>query len=79
MNFHFINPHSDNIIQNLRKPGENYYNIPYRGMFRYVSSPTYFGEITEWVGWAVMTWSGPGLIFALWTLANLAPRGRSNH
>ncbi|MHA2006603.1 MAG: DUF1295 domain-containing protein [Promethearchaeota archaeon] len=75
----FINLHSDNIIRNLRKPGETEYKIPYGGMFRYVSSPTYFGEITEWVGWAVMTWSSPGLIFALWTFANLAPRARSNH
>ena len=33
----------------------------------------------KWTGWAIMTWSFPGLIFALWTFANLAPRARSNH
>jgi 3-oxo-5-alpha-steroid 4-dehydrogenase 1 len=74
-----INLHSDYIIRNLRKPGETDFKIPYGGMFKYVSSPSYFGEITEWVGWAIMTWSVPGLIFAMWTFANLAPRARSNH
>ncbi len=74
-----INLHSDHIIRNLRQPGETEFKIPYGGMFKYVSSPSYFGEITEWVGWAIMTWSFPGLIFAVWTFANLAPRARSTH
>lgn len=74
-----INMHSDYIIRELRKPRETEYKIPYGGMFRYVSCPSYFGEITEWVGWAIMTWSFPGLVFAVWTFANLAPRARSNH
>lgn len=74
-----INMHSDYIIRELRKPRETEYKIPYGGMFRYVSCPSYFGEITEWVGWAIMTWSFPGLVFAVWTFANLAPRVRSNH
>jgi len=33
-------------------------------MFRWVSCPSYLGEITEWVGWAIMTFSIPGLVFA---------------
>ncbi|MHA1913351.1 MAG: DUF1295 domain-containing protein [Promethearchaeota archaeon] len=74
-----INLSSDRIIRNLREPSEIEYKIPYGGMFKYVSCPSYFGEITEWVGWAIMTWSVPGLIFAVWTFANLAPRARSNH
>ncbi|MFW9865115.1 MAG: methyltransferase [Candidatus Thorarchaeota archaeon] len=74
-----INLSSDRIIRNLRAPGETEYKIPYGGMFRYVSCPSYFGEITEWVGWAIMTWSVPGLVFAVWTFANLVPRARSNH
>ncbi|HSM13639.1 MAG TPA: hypothetical protein VLA66_06195 [Thermoanaerobaculia bacterium] len=28
---------------------------------------------------ALATWSLPGLAFALWTVANLAPRARSHH
>ncbi|NVM44306.1 MAG: DUF1295 domain-containing protein [Candidatus Lokiarchaeota archaeon] len=74
-----INLHSDNIIRRLRKPGETEYKIPYGGMFRWVSSPSYFGEITEWVGWAILTWSFPGLVFVAWTFANLAPRALSHH
>jgi hypothetical protein len=74
-----INLHSDHIIRNLRKPGETEYRIPYGGMFKYVSCPSYFGEITEWTGWALMTLSFPGLVFAMWTFANLAPRARSTH
>jgi protein-S-isoprenylcysteine O-methyltransferase Ste14 len=74
-----INLHSDYIIRNLRKHGATEYKIPYGGMFRYVSCPNYFGEITEWTGWALMTLSFPGLVFAIWTFANLAPRARSTH
>jgi protein-S-isoprenylcysteine O-methyltransferase Ste14 len=74
-----INLHSDNIIRELRKPGETVYKIPYGGMFRWVSSPSYLGEITEWAGWAVLTWSFPGLVFIAWTFANLVPRARSHH
>lgn len=74
-----INLSSDQIIRNLRKPGETEYKIPFGGMFRWVSNPSYFGEITEWAGWAMLTWSFPGLIFVAWTFANLAPRALSIH
>lgn len=70
--------HSDRIIRNLRKPGETGYRIPEGGMFRWVSSPHYLGEIIQWTGWAVMTWSLAGLAFALFTFCNLAPRALSN-
>ena len=75
----FINIHSDHITRTLRKPGENGYRIPYGGLYRFVSAPNYLGEIIEWTGWAVMTWSVPGLVFAIWTIGNLAPRAYSNH
>jgi hypothetical protein len=32
----------------------------------------------EWLGWALATWSLPGLGFALFTVANLVPRAYSN-
>lgn len=62
----FINVQSDNILIHLRKPGETDYKIPQGGFFRWVSCPNYFGEIIEWTGFAIMTWSLPGLIYALW-------------
>lgn len=74
-----INLHSDYIIRHLRKPGDNAHHIPYGGMYRYVTSANYFGEFTEWVGFAILSWSLGGLAFAVWTFANLAPRARSVH
>lgn len=69
-----INLHSDHIIRHLRKPGDTRHYLPRGGMFRYVTSANYFGEFTEWVGFAILTWSWAGAVFALWTFANLAPR-----
>ena len=74
-----INKHSDFVLQGLRKSGETGYKIPYGGFFQCISSPNYFGEIIEWTGWAIATWSLPALSFAIWTIANLAPRARNNH
>lgn len=72
-----INLHSDHVIRNLRKADDNRHYIPRKGLYRYVASANYFGEFTEWVGYAILTWSLGGAIFALWTFANLAPRARS--
>lgn len=74
-----INLHSDHIIRNLRRPGDTGHYIPRGGLFRFVTSANYFGEFTEWLGFAILTWSLPGLVFAIWTFANLAPRARATH
>jgi protein-S-isoprenylcysteine O-methyltransferase Ste14 len=55
------------------------YQIPKGGLYRWVSCPNYLGEIVEWIGWALATWSWSGAAFAIWTAANLAPRARSHH
>ena len=70
----FINIQSDRIIRHLRKPGDTAHDLPRGGMFRYVTSANYFGEFVEWVGFAILTWSWSGAVFALWTFSNLAPR-----
>lgn len=72
-----VNLHSDYIIRHLRKPGDTRHYIPRGGMFRYVSSANYFGELLEWTGFAVASWSWAGAVFVLWTFANLAPRSAS--
>ncbi len=72
-----INIHSDAVLRSLRKPGETGYQVPQKGMFRYVSAGNYFGEIIEWTGWAVATWSISGFVFLIWTAANLVPRAKS--
>lgn len=75
----FINMQADNILIHLRKPGETGYVIPTRALFRFISCPNHFGEIIEWAGFALMTWSSPGLAFAVWTLVNLFPRALHHH
>ena len=72
-----VNLHSDHITRNLRRPGDTRHYIPRGGMFRYVSSANYFGELLEWTGFAVASWSWAGAVFAWWTFANLAPRAAS--
>ncbi|MFE4948809.1 3-oxo-5-alpha-steroid 4-dehydrogenase [Leifsonia sp. NPDC056665] len=73
-----LNVGSDRILRRLRRTGAGY-RIPHGGGFRFVSSPNYLGEMVEWTGWAVATWSVAGLAFALYTVANLAPRAMANH
>lgn len=73
-----INIHSDHIIRNLRKNDEDTkHYLPKGGMFNYVTSANYFGELIEWLGFAIMTWSVAGLVFFIWTFANLVPRASS--
>lgn len=74
-----VNLHSDRIIRRLRIPGDTAFHIPRGGAFEYVSSAQYLGELIEWIGWAILTLSWPGLVFALWTFANLVPRAHRNH
>lgn len=74
-----INRHSDGILRRLRAPGETGYKIPRGGLYRWVSSPNYLGEIVEWCGWALATWSLAGLAFVAFSIANLAPRALAHH
>jgi protein-S-isoprenylcysteine O-methyltransferase Ste14 len=74
-----VNVSSDNILLALRRPGEAGYRIPQGGLFRWVSMPSYLGELVEWAGWAVATWSLAGLSFLVFTFANLVPRAVANH
>jgi len=73
-----INHQADATLRALRAPGEAGYRIPTGGLYRWVSSPNYLGEIVQWGGWALATYSTAGLAFFLLTIANLAPRARSN-
>lgn len=75
----YVNISSDAIIRRMRKPGDNAHYLPQGGMFRYVTSANYFGEFLEWTGFAILTWSWAGAVFALWTFANLGPRAARIH
>jgi 3-oxo-5-alpha-steroid 4-dehydrogenase 1 len=74
-----LNIGADRTLRGLRAPGETGYRIPHGGAFRWVSCPNYLGEIVEWFGWALATWSVAGLAFAVYTTANLAPRAVAHH
>lgn len=74
-----INIFSDYHLIRLRRPGETGYKLPVGGWFRFVSCPNHFGEILEWMGFAILSWCLPGAAFAFWTFANLAPRAWAHH
>ena len=74
-----MNLHADAVLRGLRKPGETSYAIPHGGTYRLVTSPNYLGEILEWVGFALAARSWASVAFAVFTIANLAPRARSHH
>jgi len=74
-----MNRRADQALRALRGPGEGGYKIPRGGLYEWVSCPNYLGEIVEWLGWALATWSVAGLGFAVYTVANLAPRAVAHH
>ena len=75
----FLNIQSDKILQGLRKEGETGYKIPHGGMFSYVSSPNYLGEIIEWLGYAMIAQTAASLWFALFSLIFLGWRAVKTH
>lgn len=74
-----VNRQADQMLRDLRGPEDVEYRVPRGGLYSWISCPNYFGEILEWVGWALATWSMAGLAFAMWTAANLVPRARAHH
>ena len=72
-----INMHSDHVIRHLRQPGDTNHYLPKKGMYKYVTSANYLGEITEWLGFAILTWSWAGLSFFWFSCCNLVPRANS--
>lgn len=79
-----INLRADATLRALRAPGArggdaSRYQIPRGGLYERVSCPNYLGELLEWIGWAIATWSLAGLSFAVYTAANLVPRAVANH
>lgn len=73
------NRRADWVLLQLRGEGESAYRIPQGGLYRLVSCPNYLGEMLQWIGWAVLTWSAAGLAFAVFSIANLLPRAIANH
>ncbi len=74
----YINRSSDNKLISLRM-GNKEYQIPKGGMFKFISCPNHFGEIIEWIGFAIIVFNLSSLSFALWTAFNLIPRSLNHH
>jgi hypothetical protein len=56
-----LNCHSDAVLRGLRDAGGGRgYKIPHGGGFEWVSGANFLGEIVEWVGFALASWSLPG-------------------
>jgi len=75
----YINKRADLEFIKIKGRSKAGYVIPRGWLFEYISSPHYFGEIIQWSGWALMTFSLPGLAFAVFTVGNLFPRAMASH
>ena len=75
----FINIRSDYIMIALKKRKGPGYHLPNSFLYKYLSAPNYFGEIIEWIGWAILTSSISGVVFLIWVIANLFPRALAHH
>lgn len=75
----FINWKTDTMLIRLRSTGETGYKIPNGFLFNYITSPNLFGEILQWLGFAVMAWNLPAFGFFIWTYANLVPRAKNHY
>ncbi|XP_072436558.1 3-oxo-5-alpha-steroid 4-dehydrogenase 2-like isoform X3 [Chiloscyllium punctatum] len=49
------------------------------GLFEYVSAANYFGEIVEWFGYSIATWTFPAFAFAIFTSLSLGSRAIYHH
>ena len=74
-----IHVHSDHLILTQKNRAEGDYIIPKGGLFDKLSNPNYFGEIIQWLGWAILLGSLAGWAFFIFAFANLWPRAIANH
>ena len=74
-----INWKADSILINLRKPTDIDYKMPAGSLFNKVSCANLFGELIEWLGFAILCWNLPAVTFFIWTAANLIPRALAHH
>lgn len=49
------------------------------GLFEYITAANYFGEVIEWCGYALASWSIQGWAFAVFTFCVLLTRAQQHH
>jgi 3-oxo-5-alpha-steroid 4-dehydrogenase 1 len=74
-----IHVFADRELRHIRRTSGGQRGVPRGRLFSSISCPNYAGEILEWAGYAVATWSPGALVFLLWTMANLVPRAFHHH
>jgi len=75
----FTNIHSDYILRNLRKPGEMGYKIPKGGMFRFISGANLWGEVVEWLGFAIAAGTLGSIVFSVFCFVGIGARCIATH
>jgi len=53
--------------------------IPRGFLYDYITCPNYFGELIEWLGFFICTQTSGGILFVIFSFANLFPRALSHH
>jgi hypothetical protein len=71
--------HDYHLIQLRNKKEDQGYVIPEYFLFKYISCPNYFGEILEWIGFALMANTLSAWIFIFSSFSNLYPRALTHH
>ncbi len=74
----FVNIYHDYLMISLKK-GSSGYILPRGFLYKYISCPNYFGEMIEWIGYAICCRTTSAWIFALSTFSNLFPRALEYH
>eukprot|EP00803_Ostreobium_quekettii_P010930 evm.model.scf_1068.2 EVM.evm.TU.scf_1068.2 scf_1068:11561-13841(-) len=74
-----MNLQGDYTLIGLRKQNDKGYRVPHGGLFEYVSAANYFGEIVEWLGFALACRSLAAASFAIFSFCYLAKRGVAYH
>ena len=55
------------------------YRVPHGGLFTYVSCANYLGELVQWGGGALATWTWAGLLWWMFAISTFVPRARMTH
>jgi len=74
-----VHAQADATLRGLREQHGPGYHIPRGGLYRFVSCPNYLGELTQWLGLALIINALAGWSFLIWSAANLVPRAVKHH